>query len=675
MTATSLPKKIQSERGTPLPLGATPGPHGVNFSVYSKAADQMRLCLFNPATGEIAEEIDLDPDLHRTGQVWHIDVEGLGPGAQYGWRSYREGHGWGDCVLDPYAKGMVSRERWGKGDSYHPRGVVMEEEPFDWEHVRPPRHPLRKLVIYEMHVRAFTQDPSSGVRHPGSFLGVVERIPHLKSLGINAVELMPVQEFNELEVPYVHPETGDRLVNFWGYSTVNFFCPMARFASSPDPSTVIREFKTMVRELHRAGIEVILDVVFNHTAEGNEKGPTLSFRGLDEDTYYMKDGEGRHLNFSGCGNTMNCNHAVVREFIRDCLRYWKTEFRIDGFRFDLASILGRDADGTPLHYSPLIDGMTCDPFLADCKLIAEAWDAGGLYQVGEFYPRYGRWAEWNGSYRDIVRRMIKGTDGAAGEFATKLGGSQDLYGAHRRPYHSINFHTAHDGFTLRDLVSYNHKHNWGNGEENRDGANDNESWNCGSEGSTTHPKELRLRDRQIRNFHVALLVAQGVPMILMGDEYGHSKEGNNNTWCQDNRLNWYCWDELPRHADFYRFFQLMNHFRLDHPILWREKFLEDRDIVWHDWEPFKPDWEPHSRFVAFTLKDHETGHDLYIAFNSNYKPAVVTLPPLEGDRHWELVVNTAADAPDDFIEEPRRCPLKEDQIVMKRHSSVILKAK
>lgn len=663
---------MRAERGTPLPYGATPCPHGVNFSVYSQVAEAVRLCIFAPKSSRPLLEYELDPILNVTGHVWHVHIYNVPEDASYSWQVKPKGEGWGPPVLDPYAKGVLSRKSWGEGKLYHPRGVIMEEEPFDWDRVSPPSHNLKDLVIYEMHVRGFTQDSSSSVSQPGTYRGIIEKIPYLKSLGVNAIELLPVQEFNEMEYTGTNPSTGQPLLNFWGYSTVSFFFPMPRYASNPHPRAVIYEFKTMVRELHRAGIEVIVDVVFNHTAEGNELGPSLSFRGLDEETYYMLDGAGRHFNYSGCGNTFNCNNAVVREFIRDCLRYWVMEFRIDGFRFDLASILGRGLDGAPLSYSPLIDDMSCDPNLAHCKLIAEAWDAGGLYQVGNFFPHYGRWAEWNGAYRDVCRRHIKGDRGTAGAFAAKLSGSEDLYGQFRCPYHSINFITAHDGFSLNDLVSYHDKHNWENGEEGRDGANDNESWNCGAEGPSEDPHVQALRERQKRNFIVSLMVSQGVPMLHMGDEYAHSKRGNNNTWCQDNRLNWFCWDKLEGEKDFFRFVSSMITFRHAHHLLKREHFLRPEDVHWHGQNAWQADWSHENRLVAFTLVDHDKGEDLYIAFNTDYRDQYVHLPSREDGRAWCRIVDTAQKAPEDFLKVPQQ--VRDYLYIMTPYSSIILKA-
>ena len=508
--------------------------------------------------------------------------------------------------------------------SYRPRGLISFQSTFDWKGDRSPQIPLRDLIIYEMHVRGFTISPSSGVRHPGTFLGIIEKIPHLLDLGVNAIELMPLQEFNENENTNINPLTHQQLCNYWGYSTVNFFAPMTRYATKTAPGASIEEFKTMVRELHKNGIEVILDVVFNHTAEGNEKGPILSFKGFENPVYYLLNHDFTYSNYTGCGNTVNCNHPVVWEFIVKCLRYWVLEMHVDGFRFDLASTLTRGRQGQPLPTPPLIESLTDDPVLSKVKLIAEPWDLE-VYQVGQFYSHVKRWSEWNGKYRDCIRQFIKGNAGIKGEFITRLCGSEDLY-YNRTPLASINFITVHDGFTLRDLVSYNEKHNESNGEDNRDGLTDNDSWNCGIEGPTDDDKILALRNRQMRNYHFTLMISQGVPLLLMGDEYGHTKNGNNNTWCHDNELNWFLWDKLKENGDFYRFYKEMILFRKENPLLKREQFLSPKDAQWHGIEPFKPDWSAHTQFIAFTLLDSDKGNDLYIAFNAQEKGVSVHFP-------------------------------------------------
>ena len=453
-------------------------------------------------------------------------------------------------LLDPYASAIGGRDVWGQTPDwdkpYPHRGRIVNDD-FDWGSDRPLEIPTEKMVVYEMHVRGFTRHPSSGIKHPGTFAGLREKIPYLKDLGVNCVELMPIYEFDEFDGSRTHPETGERLFNYWGYSTVGYFAPKAGYAATgnaQDGTMVADELMTLVKDLHKNGIEVMLDVVFNHTAEGNEFGPTISFRGIDNVTYYMLTPEGYYFNFSGTGNTLNCNNPVVRGMVLDALRYWAAEYHIDGFRFDLAAILGRDQDGAPMLNPPLLEVLAHDPVLAKCKLIAEAWDAGGLYQVGSF-PAFGRWSEWNGKYRDTLRRWIKGDGGLASELALRLQGSPDLY-ASRGPTASINFITCHDGFTLMDMVSYNDKHNEANGENNNDGANDNNSWNSGWEGETDDPEIKALRFRQMKNAFALLMVSQGVPMLLMGDEMGHTQRGNNNLYCHDNELSWLDWNLLEK---------------------------------------------------------------------------------------------------------------------------------
>ncbi len=550
--------------GKPFPFGATIVPGGVNFSIFSSHATSCTLVLFQKGAPEPMAEIPF-PEEFRIGNVYcmivfDLDVENI----EYGYRmdgpnNFHDGQ-WFDkskILMDPYAKVIGGRDVWGEipnwDDIYQHRARIAYDD-FDWEHDRPLEIPPEDQIIYEMHVRSFTAHPSSGVKqkHLGTFAGIREKIPYLKELGVNAVELMPVYEFDEFENSRPSPITGEMLYNYWGYSTVGFFAPKAGYAATGKLGMQMDELKNLVKDLHKNGIEVILDVVFNHTAEGNENGPTISFRGIDNKTYYMLTPEGYYFNFSGCGNTINCNNPIVRNVVLDCLRYWASEYHIDGFRFDLASILGRDPWGAPLANPPLLETLAFDPILANCKLIAEAWDAGGLYQVGSF-PAFGRWAEWNGKYRDAIRKFIKG-DCTVGEMAQRIQGSPDLYAWQgRAPATSINFITAHDGFTLADMVSYNDKHNEANGENNNDGANDNESWNCGAEGWTDDPGINALRSRQMRNAIAIMMVSQGVPMLLMGDEIGRSKNGNNNTYCHDSELNWLNWEFLETNAGLFRF--------------------------------------------------------------------------------------------------------------------------
>lgn len=683
MTNTS-PSQFVLLRGFSTPLGASRRDSGINFALFSEHSSGVTLCLFLPGSNQPLAEFVLDPELNRTGWIWHILVKGLPTDElEYGYRvsgsneDPRNAFNPEKVVSDPYARGLSTGNQWGCKDLHKeersPRGRVILDTPFDWGSDKPPGIHPEKLVIYEMHVRGFTYDPSSHSKSPGTFQAIVEKIPYLKSLGINAIELMPMFEFDECENKRVNPKTGEKLKNMWGYSTINFFTPMNRYSNSPQWTGALDEFRLLVKEMHKNGIEVYLDVVYNHTAEGNREGPFLSFKGIDNQVYYMLDSKGEYLDFSGTGNTVNANHQVVDQFILDSLRYWVSEMHVDGFRFDLASCLTRGSNGAPLQYPPVIETMSNDPVLANVKLIAEAWDAGGLYQVGNF-PEKGRWCEWNGKFRDVVRRFIKGTDDQSGEFAKVLSGSQELYGNGSRPYHSINFVTAHDGYTLYDMVSYQDKHNEENGENNQDGGNQNDSWNCGTEGPTEDPKILLLREKQMRNLHVALMVSIGTPMILMGDEYGHTKNGNNNTYCQDNALNYFLWDKLDAHQEFVRFHRLMIKFRFENPILRCEEFLTDNDIVWHGLIPKEVNWGAENRFVAYTLNDHESSQPLYIAFNAQSDAAEIQLPEPPKDKKWYRVVDTSLKSPDDFCEDPKSKPPLELTYNLSDHSTLIAKA-
>ncbi len=654
-----------SDPGFLQPFGVSRREGGLNFALFSSSAESVRLCLYSQAT--LLEEIPM----HRTGDVWHLLVKiEPSPDLYYAYRVDQ-----GILLQDPYAREVASTNRWGARhapeEPYNPLSATFIEEPFDWQGVEAPHISRRDLIIYEMHVRGLTQHPSAHVQHPGTFLGVVEKIPELLKLGINAVELLPIQEFDEQEVKLIDPESGKLLYNFWGYSTVNFFAPMNRYASSEGQGVATREFKTLVRELHRNGIEVILDVVFNHTAEGNREGPILSYKGIENAVYYLLDADGDYSNYSGCGNSLNANHPVVRALILDALRYWALEMHVDGFRFDLASALTRGRRGEPLDFAPLIDAITEDPLLPNVKLIAEPWDAAGLYQVGHFWPSSPQWSEWNGKYRDSVRRFIKGTFASKGDFVTRLCGSEDLYYS-RSPLCSINFVTIHDGFTLRDLVSYNEKHNRDNGEENRDGTSQNDSWNCGVEGATEKESIQRLRERQMRNFHLVLMLSQGVPLLLMGDEYGHTKEGNNNSWCHDDARNWFLWDKLDENRGFYRFYQKMIHFRKAHPLLRRNRFFSPGEIEWHGVEPFKPDWSHGNLLFACTFIDPEAGHDLYVAFNAQDRAVELELPSPNGGA-WSWVVHTGNPSPDDFYDAEEAPQVKQLNLLLPSFAAILLK--
>lgn len=654
---------MNTSNGYPYPLGVSKQAEGVNFALASKSAQNVTLCLFKDNLTQPSAEIQLDPEKNKTGDVWHACVYNLEPDTYYAYRIADK------LVLDPYAKAVTSTNSWGASSPYSPLGVIFTESAFDWEGVKNPDTPMKDLIIYEMHVRGFTKDASSQVKNPGTFLGIIEKIPHFLEMGVNAIELLPSQEFNENEYDKMSPTNKQRLYNYWGYSTVNFFSLMNRYAADPKPGSVINEFKTMVRELHRNGIEVILDVVYNHTSE---RGHDVSYMNIDKSIYYMLDKEGKFLDFTGCGHTFNCNHPVVRELILSSLRHLVAEYHIDGFRFDLASVLGRDESGTPLPNPPIIEAIAKDPVLAKTKLIAEPWDVGGLYQVGFFYPHLKNWSEWNGKYRDHVRCYIKGTPQKKQKFATRISGSQDLYGINKLPANGINFVTVHDGFTMMDLVSYNHKHNKDNGEDNRDGMDANDSWNCGVEGPSINKKVLALRQQQMRNFQLALMVSQGVPIVLMGDEYGHTRKGNNNTWCQDNELNWFLWDKLEQNG-LNRYLSKLIKLRKEHPILHKGEFLTGEDIEWHGTEPGKPNWEADDRFIAFTLKDKEKGYQLYVAFNASSHSINVTLPKLE-KQCWKLLVATTNPSPSDIFDE-NEAPEVKCKFRIHSYSAILLKAK
>ncbi|MBW4481320.1 MAG: glycogen debranching protein GlgX [Tildeniella torsiva UHER 1998/13D] len=682
--------------GRPLPFGTTLVPGGVNFSIYSSYATDCTLVLFQKHQKEPVAEIPF-PDEFRIGDVWTMTVFNLDyETVEYGYRmdgplDIQAGHWFNTdkILMDPYAKIIGGRDIWGEepdwSDPYQHRSRLSFDD-FDWESDRPLEVPPEDQIIYEMHVRGFTRHPSSEVKenHRGTFAGIRAKIPYLKELGVNAIELMPVFEFDEFENSRRHPETGDLLMNYWGYSTVGFFAPKAGYAATGKFGMQVDELKSLVKELHKNGIEVILDVVFNHTAEGNENGPYISYRGLDNKTYYMLTPEGYYFNFSGCGNTLNCNNPVVRNLVLDCLRFWAAEYHIDGFRFDLASILGRDPWGAPLANPPLLEALAFDPILARCKLIAEAWDAGGLYQVGSF-PAYGRWAEWNGKYRDGIRKFLKGDAGRVGDMAQRLQGSPDLYAwAGRGPATSINFITAHDGFTLADLVSYNDKHNAANGEYNNDGGNDNDSWNCGAEGWTDDPGINALRQRQMRNAIAILMLSQGVPMLLMGDELGRSQNGNNNTYCHDNELNWLDWNLVETNQDLFKFVSHCIHFRRAHPALRSRYHLQNRDyvgsgyadITWHGTQAWNADWSEGSRALAFMLCGKHaksgTAEDdyLYVAINMHWQTQWFELPGLPTGMQWHSAINTGADL--DHFDLGKEPVLDPQQGLLVRDRSVVV---
>jgi isoamylase len=653
----------------PFPYGATIRDGGVQFSVFSRSALEMRLLLYNNVDDREPDSvISFDREVDRWGDIWSLFVPGTSAGQLYHFQAGgpyepRIGHRFDGKarLIDPYATALAGEFQPAPDGIIRPPKCVVVDGTFDWENDRHPRKPLAETVIYEMHVRGFTEHPSSKVQNPGTYLGVIERIPYLKSLGVTAVELMPVYEF---------PTTnwqGEKTKNsnYWGYDPMCFFAPHRGYAASKEPGAQVREFKEMVRALHNAGIEVILDVVFNHTSEGNELGPTFSFKGLENRVYYMLDAEGNYKNYTGCGNTVNGNHPVVREMIFHCLRHWVHNFHIDGFRFDLASILSRDRRGEIVANTPVVELIAEDPLLADSKVIAEAWDAAGAYQVGSFANL--RWAEWNGRYRDDSRRFWRGDDFMLGALATRLAGSSDLYQAGgRSPYHSINFVTSHDGFTLNDLVSYSEKHNEANGEQNRDGDNHNCSHNHGVEGPTDREDIERVRRRQVRNMLATLLLSQGVPMILYGDECRRTQRGNNNAYCQDNDISWFDWSLVEKNADLVRFVQALLKFRAHQPALRRTHFLNGRpeqagmlsDVSWFNAQGGPVNWSANERTLICLLAPTPAEENsattpwsrrhVLLLLHAGFSPKEFQIPRVARDLRWRTFLDTAAAPPLDI---------------------------
>ena len=641
--------------------GATPLQNGVNFTIHTCGGTSCELLLFHRAQEEPFAVLPF-PEAYKIGDVYSMIVYGLNIDEfEYAYRvdgPYCPEKGLlfdkNKILLDPYAKAVAGQRTWGiRWDhTYHARVV---KDRFDWGDMPQSKKELCDLIIYELHVRDFTHHPSSGVQHRGTFSGLMEKIPYLKELGINAVELMPIFEFDET----MNSRTvdGKQLLECWGYNTVGFFAPNSSYAAANEHNQEGTELKTLIKALHDNGIEVILDVVFNHTAEGNEKGNTFSFKGFDNNIYYMLTPDGNYYNFSGCGNTLNCNHPVVQQLILECLRYWTINYRVDGFRFDLASILGRNEDGSPMNNPPLLRTLADDSILSNVKLIAEAWDAGGLYQVGSF-PASGRWAEWNGRYRDSLRSYLKGDSWNAWDAAWSISGSGDLYGGYYDNTHSnyagynscVNFLTCHDGFTLYDLYAYNDKHNEANGWNNTDGANDNRSWNCGAEGETDDPEVLSLRRRMIRNACAVLMCSRGTPMFLAGDEFGNTKFGNNNSYCQDNITSWLDWCMLEKNKDLFEFFKFMIAFRKKHPVIHKQlptSVCGMDPIHTHNLNAEETDIPRDARTfcVSFAGYDKEKGKDdlIYVAVNTFWEDVTITLPNLHRRGAWHLSVNTYGD--------------------------------
>jgi isoamylase len=678
--------------GASAPLGATVRAGGVNFSVFSKSADLVELLLFDDERAtRPARVIPLGADQHRTYHYWHVFVPDLQPGQVYAYRAHgafapERGYRFdgGKVLLDPYGLAVAvpdTYDRWaaarpGDNAAVAMKSVVADPDRYDWEGDLPLRRPLAETVIYELHVGGFTRHPGSGVApaRRGTYAGLIEKIPYLKDLGVTAVQLLPVFQFDVQAAP------GSR-VNYWGYQPVSFFAPHHAYSSRTAPLAVLDEFRDMVKALHRAGLEVILDVVFNHTAEGRSDDPTLCYRGLANDFYYiLEKDKSRYADYSGCGNTLNANQSIVRRLIQDSLRYWVTRMHVDGFRFDLASILSRDENGRPLPNPPVLWDIESDPLLAGTKLIAEAWDAAGLYQVGSFVG--DTWQEWNGQFRDDVRRFLRGDNGSVSRLAARILGSPDIYShEEREPEQSINFVTCHDGFTLNDLVSYNHKHNEANGENNRDGANDNLSWNCGAEGPTDDPSVEGLRNRQVKNFFALKLLSVGTPMLLMGDEVRRTQKGNNNAYCQDSDLTWFDWNLLERHGDIHRFVKTLNAFRQRRDVLVEgaglslNQLLRRARIDWHGVKLGQPDWSDDSHSLAFTLKSLRIRFLLHGMFNAYWEPLTFELPPVaaaEPGQAWRRCIDTALASPDDINPWNAAPAVKQTTYVAQPRSVVLL---
>ncbi len=662
---------IRVSAGKAVRLGTKVTPDGVYFTVFSRNAKKVFLDLYASAEDAVPyHTIELNPETNKTGDLWHVFVEGLKPGDLYLYRvdgpfAPSKGHRFDKTqpLFDPRARafteGSVFKYMTHNEDKImdrFPKCVVVDTDDYDWEDDKPLEIPLEKSIIYEMHVKGFTASPSSGVEHPGTYRGVIEKIPYLQSLGISAVELLPIMEFDEYENSNINPRTGARLKNFWGYSTIGFFAPKCTYSSDRSPGACVREFKDMVKALHNAGIEVILDVVFNHTAEGNENGVSLNFRGFDNKIFYhlVPDHKEYYMNYSGCGNAVNANHPIVQDFIIDCLHYWVLDMHVDGFRFDLASELTRDEKGCPSDIAPLTKRISEDSILRKTKIIAEPWDCAGAYQIGNFPG--GRWCEWNDHYRDGIRRFVRGDEFVANEAATRIAGSNDLYAlSGRGPINSINFVTAHDGFTMNDLVTYNYKHNEENGEENRDGSDNNLSYNHGFEGPTVNPKIEFVRAKKVRNFFTTLMLSQGVPMFVSGDEVRRTQGGNNNAYCQDNEISWFNWDDVKNNVQILEFVQNLIALRNQHPVFHRRYFFggtstcifnEPPDISWFNYDGTIPDWKKMNHYLAFRLGGKVSDlpnddNDFFVAMNMDIHDVTITIPKPSSGRKWYRTIDTS----------------------------------
>jgi glycogen operon protein len=683
--------------GVPHPLGATIKPDGVNFSIYSSTATGVELLLFEKADSpQPMETLALEPSRNKTFHFWHVFVKGLKAGAYYAFRvdgpSIPEAgmrHNRNKVLIDPYSRGNTDVV-WKRGDACGDadnvatslRSVVIDSCNYDWEGDKPLNRAIEDTIVYEMHVRGFTQSPSSKVKYAGKFGGLIEKIPYLKSLGVTAVELLPIFDFDETAP--VRTFNGQPLWNYWGYSTMGYFAPHTAFCVKPDDGMHLKEFRDLVKAMHKAGIEVFLDVVFNHTDEGNQQGPMFSFRGIDNRTYYFLVPWAMqfYMDYSGCGNTLNCSHPILTKFIVECLRYWVQETHVDGFRFDEGSILSRGEDGLVAQHPPLVWEVELDEDLMDTKLIAEAWDAAGLYQIGHFPG--DRWGEWNGRYRDAIRRYVKGDPGILSSVADAICGSASLYQSRGgEPTNSINFINCHDGFTLNDLVSYNSKHNEANGEGNNDGNNENLSWNCGVEGDTSDPAIEKLREQQIRNCATILLLSRGVPMFVGGDEVRRTQGGNNNAYCQDNEVSWFDWGLPEKNAGLLRFWQLMIAFRKKHPAVRKNAFYDGtankrgwKDVTWHGTKLFAPGWDDAgARALGFTLAgfdDDDT--DIHVMMNMYWDALDMEVPTI-GGRKWGRAIDTSLASPQDIAEPGSEAAFSDPSYRVNGRSIVVLVSK
>ena len=690
--------------GSAHPFGSTVEAEGANFSLYSSNATAVQLLIFNkPDDLEPTKVFQLDDKKNRSFNIWHIFIEGIHPGMGYAYRVDGPREPWNGhrfdpekVLIDPYSKGNTL-SLWDRGAACQPgdnlrrsmRSVVINTKDYDWEGDRAINRPMSETVIYEMHVGGFTKSPSSGVNHPGTYLGLIEKIPYLKSLGVTAVELLPCCSFDHTDVLREHD--GRQLVNYWGYSTMGYFAPHQAYCVGADAGTHLTEFRDMVKALHKEGIEVILDVVYNHTDEGNHQGPLFCFKGIDNSTYYYLTGPNGNKEFyydyTGCGNTFNCNHPVAEKLIVDSLRFWVEEMHIDGFRFDEGSVLSRGEDGAPMEHPPVIWAIELDDVLGKSKVIAEAWDAAGLYQIG-YFPG-ARWAEWNGKYRDCIRQFIKGDPGILSEVASRITGSADLYQWHREdPVNSVNFITAHDGFTLYDLTAYNEKHNWANGENNNDGINDNLSWNCGTEGDTDDSWINDLRKRQVKNFATILMLSMGVPMMVGGDEFMRSQAGNNNTYCHDNDINWFNWDTIstPESQEMIRFWSMLIQKRKFFIDQFKGKYFTGKtnkyglpEITWHGSELFSPGWEDdQARCLAMTIGDttenSDQSNNVHCMFNMFWDAIEFKIPTLKG-LSWFRAIDTSLPTPDDITARDQQQHVDGESYIVTGRSVVVLVSK